>query len=206
MEFISNNATFLSQYQEFKERIRTGEFGETPRFWLLLYLDLMRTQHFIHLAVQDSDFEMRLHCWKVYLPLYFALQKINYARYGSYYIKVMENIEKMYPGLKDLLKQNGMSVQAQESFPVRVAVDQRGEQTINRDAKTPGGIKSFAADSASILKWTLNRSAQAENTKALLDLAEVNTASNAYKPLRPSQILQSEKFVSRIREVLKKEC
>ena len=193
------------QYQEFKERIRTGEFGETPRFWLLLYLDLMQTQHFIHLAIQDNDFEMRLHCWKFYLPLYFALQKINYARYGSYYIKVMENIEKMYPGLKDLLKQNGMSVQAQESFPVRVAVDQRGEQTINRDAKTPGGIKSFAADSTSILKWTLNRSAQAENTKALLDLAEVNTASNAYKPLRPSQILQSEKFVSRITEVLKEE-
>ena len=48
---------------------------------------------------------------------------------------------------------------------------QRGEQTINRDAKTLGGIKSFAADSSAILKWTLNRAEQAENTKALLDFA-----------------------------------
>ena len=64
-----------------------------------------------------------------------------------------------------------MSVQAQESFPVRIAIDQRGEQTTNRDAKTSGGIKSFAADSSAILKWTLNRAEQAENTKALLDFA-----------------------------------
>ena len=104
-DVISNNATFVAQYQEFKESIRQGKLGETPRFWLLLYLDLMQTQHLIHLAVQDNDFEMRLHCWKFYLTLYFALQKMNYARYGSYYyyVKVMENIEKMYPGLKDVL-------------------------------------------------------------------------------------------------------
>ena len=140
---VSSNATFLSQYQEFKESIRKGELGETPRFWLLLYLDLMQTQHFLHLAVQDNDFEMRLRCWNFYLLLYFALQKTNYARYGSYYVKVMKNIKKMYPGLKNLLEKNSMSVQAEESFPVRIAIDQRGEQTINRDAKTSGGTKSF---------------------------------------------------------------
>ena len=65
--------------------------------------------------------------------------------------------------------------------------------------------QSFASDSSSILKWTLNRAEQAKNTTALLNLAEVNSATNAYKPLRPSQILQSEKFVSRIMEILKEE-
>lgn len=32
----------------------------------------------------------------------------------------------------------GISVQAQTSHPVRTSVDQRGEQTINKDAKTSG--------------------------------------------------------------------
>ena len=92
------------------------------------------------------------------------------------------------------------------SLPVRIEIDQSGEKTINRDAKTSGGIKSFATDSSAILKWTLNRPEQAENTnKALLDFAEVHNASNPYKPLRPSHILQSEKFVSHIIEVLKEE-
>ena len=34
----------------------------------------------------------------------------------------------------------------------------------------------------------------------------MNNTSNAYKPLRSSQILQLEKFVSNIIEVLKEEC
>ena len=58
----------------------------------------------------------------------------------------------LYPGLKDLLSEKGMSVQAQERFPLRVPVDQTGEQTSNRDAKTTGGIKYFAADSSAALK------------------------------------------------------
>ena len=33
---------------------------------------------------------------------------------------------------------NVLSVQAQDSYPLRTLVDQRGEQTINRNAKTSG--------------------------------------------------------------------
>ena len=58
----------------------------------------------------------------------------------------------LYPGLKDLLSDKGMSVQAQERFPLRVPADQRSEQTLNRDAKTTGGVKYFAADSSAALK------------------------------------------------------
>ena len=65
----------------------------------------------------------------------------------------------------------GLRVQVRVIYPERRAIDQRGEQTINRDAKTLGGTKSFAADSSAILKWTLSRAEQAENTKALLDFA-----------------------------------
>ena len=68
-----------------------------------------------------------------------------------------------------------------------------------------GKIKSFASDSSSILKGTLNRAEQAKNTTALLNFAEVNNATNAYKPLSIRKILQSEKFVSRIMVVLKEE-
>ena len=100
----------------------------------------MQTQHFLHLAVQDKDFEMRLRCWKFYLPLYFALQKTNNPRFGSSYVKVVENIEKIYAGLKYLLEKNGMSVQAQDHSLLELKLS-REERKINRDAKTLGGIK-----------------------------------------------------------------
>ena len=121
---------FIRKYEEFKQSIRDGKLGKTPQFWPVLYLDLMRTQNWAHLAVHDNNLDLRYYCYKFFLPLYFALHKTNYARYASYDVKMLENMEVLYPGLKDLLSEKGMSVQAQERFPLRVPVDQRGEQTV----------------------------------------------------------------------------
>ena len=70
--------------------------------------------------------------------MYFSLNKVNYARYGSFYVHTLVNMDNLYPGLKELIQENGLSVQAQDSYPLRTSVDQRGEQTINRHAKTSG--------------------------------------------------------------------
>ena len=139
------------------------------------------------------------------MPFYFALNKTNYSRYGSHYVNLLENIEQIYPGLKELLRYKGLSVQAQDRYKLRTAIDQRGEQSINRDAKTTGGIKSFAVDNTSVLKWTLNRSEQAQNTAELLSMAGIQSASDIYKPLRPSQILKSEVMVTNVVNVLSSE-
>ena len=192
---------FIKKYEEFKQSVLDGKLGKTPQFWLVLYLDLMRTQNCTHIAVHDNNLDLRYYCYKFFLPLYFALHKTNYARYSSYYVKMLENMEVLYPGLKDLLSEKG--IQAQERFPLRVLVDQRGEQTLNHDEKTTGGIKYFAADSSAVLKWTLNCSEQAKNTGALLNLTDMNNPGSIYKPLSPSQILKSERFVSNIINVLK---
>lgn len=101
-------------------------------------------------------------------------KKKNYARYGSFYVEVLARIEEKYPDLRDLLEEKGLSVQAQDKVPLRVAIDQQGEQTFNRHAKTIGGITQFASNRMGILKWVLNRGEQAKNTDALLQLAKIN--------------------------------
>ena len=141
-ELLCKAECFLKKYQIFKNKIRNGDFGKTPQFWLSLYIDLIQILQ-AHLAVQENDFEGRAFAWKKILPMYFALNKTNYARYGSYYVGVLENIEEMYPGAKQLLTKNGFSVQAQDRYLLRTAVDQSGEQTINLDAETVGGVKYF---------------------------------------------------------------
>ena len=128
---------FFHAYQTFRQSVREGKIGKTPQFWLI-YLDLMRNQHMIHLAVQRNDFDLRLLACRKWIPFYFALSLFNWARYGSYYAEVLANLDRLYTGLKSLLKNNGMSIQAQEKYPCRTAIDQRVEQTINRDAKTSG--------------------------------------------------------------------
>ena len=70
------------------------------------------------------------------LPFFFGMNKTNYSRYGSYYLRMLESIELECPGCKELLLSAGLSVQVQDHYPNRTAIDQRGEQSINRDAKT----------------------------------------------------------------------
>ena len=67
------------------------------------------------------------------------MNKTNYSRYGSYYLRMLESIELQYPGYKELLLSAGLSVQTQDHYPNRTVTDQWGEQSINRDAKTAGG-------------------------------------------------------------------
>ena len=124
-----------SKYEVFRNSIRCDRLGKTPRYWSM-YLDLIRAQHHMHLAAQENNFQVRMSSWQYFIPFFFVLNKTNYARYRSYYVEILDNLEILYPGLKSLLSSKGMSVQAQDRQCKRTAIDQRGEQTINKDAKT----------------------------------------------------------------------
>lgn len=132
-------SSFIQTYQRYRLRVRNGAAGKTAQFWML-YLDLMEAQVMAHNGVQENNIDMIIKAWQTFLPMYFAFNKVNYARYGSYYTFILMNMEQFYPGLKDLISKEGLSVQGQEKYPLRTAIDQRGEQTINRDAKTSGKI------------------------------------------------------------------
>ena len=57
---VAEVKSHIDEYKEFQQRIRNEEFGNTPMFWLCLYLDLMHVQHLAHLSIQENDFEVRL--------------------------------------------------------------------------------------------------------------------------------------------------
>ena len=105
-ESVAHLEDFGRAFESFKDDIRRGKLGKTAKFWMI-YLDLMRIQHLIHTAIQENDFDLRLYCWRFYIPFYFAMDKQNYARYGSFYVETMININRIYPGLKPLLEKKG---------------------------------------------------------------------------------------------------
>jgi hypothetical protein len=119
--------------------------------------------------------------------------------------RTTENIDILHPGLREMLDKSGLSVQAQDRHPLRTATDQRVEQTINRDAKSAGGIKIFANDSNAILKWTLNRSEEGKNKAKLFEMAGMSLSNEVYKSLRPSEILKSESYTTSVFNMLSKE-
>jgi len=78
-ETLTLDEIFLKNYEEFRESTRQGVLGKTAQFWLL-YMDLMKYQIMAHTAIQENDIETLLYCWKAFIPMYFILNKRNYAR------------------------------------------------------------------------------------------------------------------------------
>ena len=104
--------------------------------------------------MQESNYELRLKCWKEILPYFFCLNSTNYSRYGSYCVSQLLKRDELFPGCKEL------SVQGQDRYPLRIAVDQTGEQTLDRVAKSSGGITNLAGNIDAVTRWTFKRSAQ----------------------------------------------
>ena len=101
-----------------------------------------------------------------------------------------------------MLETKCLLVQRQGRYATSTSIDERGEQTINRDTKTSGGIKSFESNRKSVLKWCLNRSEQASNSRALVDWWGVGVVNDQYKPSRLSQIILTENLVGSTINVL----
>ena len=126
----------INQYQDKKDRCLNGDFGKTPQFWMQ-YQNAVDRQHKLHLSVNINDFDLRLSCWKDSMPFCFSMNKQNYARYGSYYCKQLQNLEATHPGAKDELKDKGLSV-CRNTYKIGQSIDGAGEQTFMRSSKTAG--------------------------------------------------------------------
>ena len=109
---ITSCANLISRYQQFKTDIRNGKLGKTAQFWMM-YIDLMELQQMVHTSVQTNDYDMHLYAWENILLYSFALNKVNYARYGTYYVEILKQMDIRYPGLKPLLEKRRMSAHKQ---------------------------------------------------------------------------------------------
>lgn len=196
---------FIAKYEDFRQQIRIGHLGKTPQFWMI-YLDMVTRQTLLHSAIKENDYNRRLWCWKNCLPMFFAFNKQNYARYGAYYVQSLETMEANYPGARSLIERQGLSVQRSSHKASRQAVDQAGEQTYNRSAKIPGGIKQFASNRGAYEKWVLNRPHLAKFKDALLEITGLQNSNEfPQKACRPSEIIKSEKRIKRLLAVLTQE-
>ena len=101
-------------------------------------------------------------------------KKAHYARYGGFYV---QSLKRMISCIQDCVffwKKETISTRQKKSYPIRMSIDQRCEQTINRDAKTTGGIKNFASKNQMFLNGAQIVQSKQKNTKALKDLCGIS--------------------------------
>jgi len=78
-QLLQHASPLFAKYESYRENVRMGSIGKTAQFWLL-YMDLMKIQILIHNAVQTNNFEALLYGWESFIPMFFAMNKVNYAR------------------------------------------------------------------------------------------------------------------------------
>ena len=158
----------------------SGKDGKTAQFWLK-YLSLLDLLHKLHFAIQSNDFNEKLVCWRLMLPLFFFFDRTHYSRYGYYNIQSRERLKKTHPGAKQELMKIGISLRKNEKG-IGQAVDLAGEQSYMRCAKTAGDLTDFQTKPATVRKWVLCRPYQAKFIEALKAIANIyKTSDNVRK-------------------------
>ena len=83
VNFEDKTGCIIKAAKYLREEVIEYSNGHSAQFWIT-YMGLVKMQFPIHTLVQENN--LRLFCWKHFLPFSFALNKVNCARYGTYYV------------------------------------------------------------------------------------------------------------------------
>ena len=173
----------------FKKQVRLGSFGKTPQFWLQ-YMERHWLLLKLSLATKTNNLDLHISSLQSMCPLLFAVNHQQYAKYLSVYTINLLNLPNE---ARALLEQNGFSVLRSKTTAGRTPVDLTIEQTINKHAKSNGGIIGFSRSLPAYYRWTVTRHNRAQYVSALLQITDIESKSGEIqKEFCPSTIKKSE--------------
>jgi len=189
---------FVEAYSQFKDDIRQGKLGLTAKFWIT-YCDTVWNLLQFQRSVKENDINQYIASLRQMASLLFSSDRVNYAKYLPLYYVQLTTLETSHPGATEFLKNDGFTVSRSAVPSCRNAVDITIEQTINRSAKTRGGIVGFSRNTSAYYRWCLTRHCRATYLEATLDRADMTSNSHdSHKSIRPSQVRRSESEVQNI--------
>ena len=139
---------------------------------------------------------MHLSAVRSLLPLLFAYDHVNYARYLPAYWLEMCDLPSSHPAVHHEFMKGHFSVQrkADHGFS-QVACDQAIEQTCNRDTKTKGRMVGFTTQKGAVSRWILSQQERSAISRRCEELAGKDERSRGRKDLQPSQIQRYEEDI-----------
>ena len=114
------------RFEELRNEYLSGKKGKTAQYWMS-YLNLVQLAHEFHYSINLNDYHFRKECWKKIVVLCFPTNKRNYARYGAYYLKLLENLPTTHPSAVQELLEKGASVR-RNNIGIGQSIDGAGEK------------------------------------------------------------------------------
>ena len=189
---------FVEDFNVFKAEIRKGKLGKTAQFWIA-YCDFVWILLTFQKSVKENNLELYISSIRKMCNLLFSADHQNYARYLPIYYTQLLNLPESHPGSHLLLADNGFSVARSFIPSSRNALDITIEQTINRSAKTRGGLIGKSRNISAYFRWCLTRHRRATYVEATLQRINMLDSGNDYhKTTTPSEIKKNEIDVNKI--------
>jgi hypothetical protein len=150
---VGENSSFLSLFYDFVEEYSAN--NETFKFWSDFLFSFMPVLREILRGDRESNWNLHISGIRAALPLFFAFNKVNYARWGSVYYQDCLNLKIQFPIIYKEFVNGHFSVQQTNRSFSSVALDQALEQCYNKPAKSTGGIIGMTRRKEAVAKHDL---------------------------------------------------
>ena len=136
-EFIA----FCNRHNKFFDNALNGNFGKTTQYSTIYIFFIHRIDRDFQRCVRTNDVGGYIDVLPPVLDLLFALNRSNYARYGTLFLHLLQNAGTE---LTNILNGGAFSIRRTHKNYSRTAVDLSLEQSYNRDAASATkGIVAF---------------------------------------------------------------
>lgn len=153
-------------YFKYRNEVRIENYGPTAMFWMQYNMDRVYLVLKFLRATKENNFDLHLACVQEMCPLYFAMNLHNYARYLSeYYISIL-NLPHSHP--------------LPQAYHVPEIQLMTIEQTINKHAKSKGGIIGFSRNYSAYYRWCITRHSRAKYVDATLEMADMKDKESTF--------------------------
>jgi len=193
---VENNTeckNFIDDFNKYREEVRCGLLGKTAQFWVQ-YCDLVWVLMHCQRAVKENNLALYIYSLRRLCKILFSSDHVHYSRYLPLYYTQLLNLHATHRGAEHLLQNLGFSVARSDVPASRNPVDITIVQTINRSAKTRGGLIGMSCNVGAYYRWCLTRHKRATYVDAAFHHAfNMSTEGcDGHKTTRTSEIRKSD--------------
>ena len=139
------------------------------------------------------------------MPFFFLACRNNYARYTPVYVAEMYHLQTAAPKMFEHLSRGGFVVKLSERTFNCVPTDQALEQSINREAKSQGGVVGYTLRKGTLLRWLLTRHTTGEYAESFKQMC-THKSKNPHEELGSTRIGKDQRDVQAIKDFVKEQC
>ena len=185
----------LHDYKSFIEKTKAKGHGQKAKFWIE-YVEMMKFSHLFTRSVRVGDLDLFIYCLPKLTNYFFALNRINYARWLVRYHNNLLKLSNTHPDVIQDFKNSLFAIKRTNKSFSRSPFDLTLEQTINADAACQRrGIIALTDSISARQRWAQSHSLRTSIISLLFEFVGISKKENISDDLKRSKIKKNSEDV-----------